>query len=243
MIRYHQRKFLAFSLSQQHKKCAELLRCFYQNQDLKLWEHYLEILNWMHLKQPCYRDKKSISDFYHRHLKDAGQCVKEHNLLPRIRTGDEANAKASPFPIAIYLDNLRSAHNVGSIIRTTEALQLGELHFSPTTAFTNHKQVKDAAMGAAEWIVCHPGADLSSLPSPIIAMETSPDAIPLDQFLFPETFTLVIGNEEYGCSEKTLKKADTIIEIPMRGRKNSLNVANAFAMAAGEILRQKRGAA
>lgn len=70
-------------------------------------------------------------------------------------------------------------------------------------------------------------------------METAAEAIPITDFEFPETFTLVIGNEEYGCSDAILAQADYVIKIPLRGRKNSLNVANAFAIAAAEISRQR----
>jgi tRNA G18 (ribose-2'-O)-methylase SpoU len=144
------------------------------------------------------------------------------------------------WPIAIYLDNLRSAHNVGSVIRTVEALAIGSLYFSCQTPFITHQQVQNTAMGSTQWVSCYQGVDLSSLPRPIVVLETSPEALSLYEFIFPSSFTLVIGNEEYGCSDETLKLADYLVEIPLRGCKNSLNVANAFAIAAGEISRQKR---
>ena len=52
--------------------------------------------------------------------------------------------------------------------------------------------------------------------------------------------TFPLGNEEYGCSKETLAMADYLLTIPLYGRKNSLNVSNAFAIAAQEICRQKR---
>jgi len=184
---------------------------------------------------------KTIADRYHHHLKLAKRNLKEHNLLPCIRQGDK-EIGAPNRPIAIYLDHVRSAHNVGSMIRTTEAFSLGTLYFSEDTPFIDCKQVRDAAMGAEQWVNCKQiGAliTLEDLPRPIIAMETGTEATSIFDFIFPETFTLVMGNEEYGCSEVLLRQADYIIEIPLRGRKNSLNVANAFAIAAGEIERQQ----
>lgn len=199
-------------------------------------EQYQQMQQWTESPLLEHPTQKSISDRYHDHLKLAKRNLKEHSLL-FIRKNDSNNAQ-DPWPIAIYLDNLRSAHNVGSIIRTTEALSLGHLHFSEKTPFIDNKQVQDAAMGTHEWVKCATST-LNTLPKPVIALETSDQAISLHDFIFPDSFTLVLGNEEYGCSDETLKQTDFIIEIPLRGRKNSLNVANAFAIAAVEIQRQR----
>lgn len=199
---------------------------------------YDEWAQWINIAPMNDLSAQSISDRYHWHLQKGGIFKKEHNLLPRIRKGDLSRAQ-EPWPIAIYLDHIRSAHNVGSIVRTVEAFSLGQITFSSQTPFATHKQVKDTAMGSLEWVACVQNDDLSLLPRPIIILETSPDALSLYEFIFPSSFTLAVGNEEYGCSEEVLKAADIVIEIPLRGHKNSLNVANAFAIAASEISRQR----
>jgi len=178
---------------------------------------------------------KTLSDRYHWHLSQAGLSLKEHNLL--IRTGDRAPKCPFP-PIAIYLDHVRSAYNVGSILRTTEALRIGQVHFSEKTPFIDNEKVHRTAIGADSLVPCFRNATLASLPRPIIALDTSDEAIPLSDFLFPETFTLILGNEEYGICQDSLAQADYLLEIPMLGAKNSLNVACAFAIAAAEIRRQ-----
>lgn len=244
MVDFTKKKFLAFPLARQHKKCAELLRHVYekiadQEEFSAEWKHYQDLSNWM--QKPVCVDvpsNKLISDLYHGHLRQAHVSKKEHHLLPHIRRGDRLEGE-EPWPIAIYLDGLRSAHNVGSIIRTTEALALGSLYFSSSTPTASHQQVRNTAMGSSQWVNCKEGVELSSLPHPIIALETSDQAHSLYEFNFPASFTLVVGNEEYGCSDEALALSDFLVEIPLRGRKNSINVANAFAMAAGEISRQK----
>lgn len=242
MFDFTQKKFLSLPLERQHKKCAELLRRLYDQYGKEVtaadWELYLELLGWMQQPLPATLSLKEIADLYHMHLQKAHVSKREHHLLPRIRQGDRLQGEET-WPIAIYLDHVRSAHNVGSMIRTAEALALGSLYFSPSTPFPSHKQVKDTAMGADQWISCIQGVELSTLPRPIIALETAEDAVSLYEFIFPFSFTLVVGNEEYGCSDKVLAQSDYCVEIPLRGRKNSLNVANAFAIAAGEISRQK----
>ena len=228
---------------QQHKKCAELLRDAYEErlkggQASKQYEAYDDIVKWMEIS-PLSESLKDTADRYHYHLTRAALKHKEHNLLPAIRRGDRKDAEVI-WPIAIYFDNIRSAHNVGSMLRTIEAFSMGEAYFSNDTPFVTHKQVKDAAMGADKWTKCHQGIPLTDLPRPLIALETSAQAVPLTDFIFPESFTIILGNEEYGCSDQTLQEADFLVEIPLRGHKNSLNVANAFAIVAAEIHRQKR---
>jgi len=220
---FSEQKFRSLPEKQQHKKCAELIRSAY--------EAYMQMQEWI-------EPPKDLADLYHKHLKLAGQSLKEHNLLPENRESERGEPEPL-WPIALYLDNIRSAHNVGSIIRTIEGLSFGRIYLSGSTPGPEHPQVKQTAMGAADWIEAKRCEEFALLPRPLIALETAPDAKPLHQFIFPETFTLAIGNEEYGCSDATLEAADAVVAIPMRGRKNSLNVANAFAMAAAEIMRQR----
>lgn len=222
------RKFLSLPLPRQHQKCALALK----KNDL---QSYAEWQSWMQL-EPIDYTPESLSNRYHFHLAQAGKSLKEHNLL--IEQGDR-NFSEETWPIHIYLDHLRSAHNVGSIVRTTEALSLGTLYFSPQTPFINHPQVQKAAMGSAPWVKALPCIQIDALPKPLIALETTQNATSLYDFVFPETFTLALGNEEYGLSQEILNIADAFIRIPLRGRKNSLNVANAFAIAAAEIQRQR----
>lgn len=241
MFDFTQKKFESLPLKRQHKKCAEYLRYIYDHSDLSLeLNSYNEMLQWMGENPIHTINHEIVADRYHWHLKHADISKKEHHLLPLIRTGDKEQSEAKELPIAIYLDNIRSAHNIGSMIRTTEALKLGKLYFSKATPYIDHKQVQDTSMGTYEWVSCNREIPLEELPRPIIALETAENAISLYNFLFPPSFTLVVGNEEYGCSESTLKMADYIVEIPLRGRKNSLNVANALALVAGEILRQHK---
>lgn len=249
---FTKRKFQSLTNERQHKKCSELLKSLYEdllNQKPieNLFQHYLELRSWMVPEEievasklePKELNLKQLADHYHYHLRLANKQNREHNLLSSIRKCDREDGE----PIGtfdVYLDQLRSAHNVGSIIRTVEAFAFGSIYFSQQTPFTDNKQVQDASMGTAQWVNCSRDKSLHELRKPVIALETSNHAISLYDFIFPEAFTLVVGNEEYGCSDETLKIADFILEIPLRGRKNSLNVANAFAITVSEIQRQKK---
>lgn len=237
---FTKRKFLSLPIETQHKKCAELLRQLYETSQAELFRYYNEIQEWMGQDTLATNTQEILSDRYHQHLKRANVYLTECTLLPRVRQGDREEPLAPQLEIHTYLDQIRSAHNVGSILRTVEAFHLGTVFFSTDTPHEQHPQVQKTAMGCSSSIDSVHNASLQDLPRPLIAFETSPVAIPLDDYLFPYPCCVAIGNEEYGLSEEVLTQADAIVEIPLYGRKNSLNVANAFAIAAAAISQQFR---
>jgi len=241
-MNFTRRKFLQLELRVQHKKSAEILRQIYEGLLQKkdpsaLYKTYHQYIEWMNLQPFETTDLKHLADRYHWHIERAVIYLKEHNLLLHIRKGDHEPKKEFP-EIALYLDNIRSAYNVGSILRTTEALRVSKVYFAKNTPFISNDKVKKVAMGSSEIVPCFQNVPLTDLPRPTIALETSQDAEPVSQYLFPKSFTLVLGNEEYGISEESLKECDSLIEIPLYGMKNSINVACAFSIAAAEIRRQ-----
>ncbi len=238
MTRFSKRRFLAFPKEKQHKKCAEMLRASLSQPDILA--HYNEIQGWLGGTPIESLNPQPLFDRYHEHLKKGNVSLTEHNFLPEVRTRDHLTPLASPLSVSVYLDNIRSAHNIGSILRTVEAFQLGTVYFSPQTPFATHPQVIKTSMGCASAIPCQVTETLDTLPKPLIALETSPRAQSIHDFSFPEVFTIAIGNEEYGCSDQVLRQADFLLEIPLYGRKNSLNVANAFACATAVLSHQLR---
>jgi len=230
LFAFQQKKFLSLSLKAQHKKCAELLHELI-SQSPALIDHYKELCSWMALTEPL-----NLLDRYHWHLKESGTFVKEHSFI--ITSQDRLEAAPS-LSITLYLERLRSAHNVGAILRTVEAFRLGEVVFSEGMVDCTSPQLQKSAMGTEKWLTCQ-RTPLSLCPKPLIALETAENATPYYNFAFPNQFTLALGNEEYGLSNELLKEADACIQIPLFGRKNSLNVSCAFAIIAAEIARQKR---
>lgn len=225
---------------QQHKKCCEILRealLTETNREIYLQEYH-KLIDWMALTETA-TTVEEIQNCFHWHKEKAELFLQEHNLLPFVKTGD--NADGLPYlPIDIFLDRLRSNHNIGSILRTAEALRLGAIFFSDGMSTPSHPQIQKTSMSTSSWVTTQANSSLDTLKRPIIALETLPTATAYYDFTFPDSFTLALGNEESGCSEKTLSLADHFIQIPLYGKKNSLNVAAAFAICASEITRQKR---
>ena len=167
---FHEKKFRTLSQKQQHKKCAEFLREMYVSGTASAYFHdYAKIVAWMGLSLKPIETKEELADRFHYHRQLAAISLKEHHLLPYVTHYDKETS-CNFLPIDIYLDRLRSAHNIGSIIRTCEALRIGSLFFSANMATPDQFQVQKTAMGAAAHVTCQQTMDLQSLKKPIIAL-------------------------------------------------------------------------
>ena len=230
---FSEKKFLSFSSRKQHKKCAEILQCYAASPNSLLFQEYEKLSSWMGLEKSF-----KIEERFHYHLLQANWILPEHKFLLTKRTGDKE--EGMPWlHVHTYLDGLRSCHNVGSIIRTIEAFRLGPLHFSADMMPCDHPLIQKVSMGSWKDISLHHENSLTLLPRPWIALETIDSAIPWKEFSYPDSGTLLLGNEERGISEDLLKRCDATVTIPLFGKKNSLNVANAFAILAAEVAMQQ----
>ena len=156
----------------------------------------------------------------------------------------------------IILDNIRSCHNVGSIFRTADAfgcekIYLGGLTPGPLDKYgRENKKVTKVSLGAEKsvvWEQIEPTIDLLSKLKKdgykILALEQADNSTSLADFsLQPQTrYVLVLGNEPKGIDKKVLEQCDVILEIPMKGKKESLNVSVAFGMAVWHLIFSKKG--
>ncbi len=149
------------------------------------------------------------------------------------------NRPLSRFPIIAVLDNLRSAYNVGSIFRTAECAYISKLILCGITPHPFHPKVEKTALGTTKIIPWEYMEDtflaiknLKKEGYTIGVLEITNQSIPI-QSLNSNSFplALVLGNEVTGVEEKILKEADFVLEIPLFGEKESLNVAVAFGVA------------
>lgn len=146
--------------------------------------------------------------------------------------------------IYLVLDNIRSMENVGSIFRTADAAGVKKIYLCGITPRPPRKEIDKAALGAVDFVEWEYHLNSKFLISnfkkegiPVIALEQDKRAIPLSTFsLPPSALALVIGNEVNGISKDVLDLADQIIEIPMHGKKNSLNVSVATGIALFQII-------
>lgn len=148
--------------------------------------------------------------------------------------------------------NLRSCHNVGSLLRTADGLGVDTVYLTGYTPYPSEKndkrlphiaskidkQIQKTALGAqatVPWI--HSEEIISVLQRlkvsnyTIAALEQNSSSVDLPAWTPPSAIALIVGRETKGIEETVLKKCDLTLEIPMFGKKESFNVTQAAAMA------------
>lgn len=155
---------------------------------------------------------------------------------------------AEKFPVVVVLENIRSAYNVGSVFRTSDAFLLESIYVVGYSAKPPHKEIKKTALGAEEtvkWTYFKTSAeaisDLRQNGFKVFAVEQAEGSQELHLFLFKEEqkIAVVFGNEVTGVEQSTILACDGCIEIPQLGMKHSLNIATAAGVVLWEIIRQK----
>lgn len=136
--------------------------------------------------------------------------------------------------ITVYLEDLRSPFNIGSIARSAAAFGCRQLCLSPHCADEQHPRSLRAAMGALGMveIMRLPLARLQERQpdASLVALETG--GTPVAEFEFPHQGILVLGNEELGIAPSTLSAPDVRrVSIPSYGDKATLNVGVAAGIA------------
>ena len=146
--------------------------------------------------------------------------------------------------VTVILDSLRSAFNVGGIFRTAECFGFKEVVLCGYTPLPDQPQVAKAALGTEKriaWRAVPSIADaIHSCQAGGIAcyaLETVEGAPGVETFPWRSPCALVLGNERFGLDAETVGRCDAAVRIPLFGRKNSLNVGSAFAIAAHELRR------
>lgn len=141
--------------------------------------------------------------------------------------------------IVVVLDNIRSAHNVGSAFRTADAFHADRLILCGITAFPPSAEIHKSALGAEDsvrWEHCPDSLSavtrLRAEGYTVVAVEQTTASVKLDAFRRDPAarYALVFGNEVDGVSQAVVDAADFSLEIPQYGTKHSLNVSVALGV-------------
>lgn len=151
--------------------------------------------------------------------------------------------------VTVLLHNIRSTHNVGSIFRTSDALGVSRVYLSgytptPVDKFErSRKDITKVSLGAEKTIpwehVVNPEKLIKKLKKDgyqIIALEQSKKSVDYKKVKVKYPTLVLVGEEVSGIEKKLLSLCDVIAEIPMRGKKESLNVSVAFGVGLYRIL-------
>jgi 23S rRNA (guanosine2251-2'-O)-methyltransferase len=154
--------------------------------------------------------------------------------------------------IILIAHNLRSSHNVGSLLRTAEGLGAEQVYLSgytpyplaahderlPHIAQKVDKQIAKTALGAEKMVKWRHRDDIEALIGElhsdgytIVALEQTENSVRLPDFKPPEKIAIIVGREVEGLEPEIIEQCDQTVEVPMFGHKESFNVVQAAAMA------------
>ncbi len=154
--------------------------------------------------------------------------------------------------IVLIAHNLRSAHNVGSLLRTAEGLGVSKIYLTGYTPFPKttrdkrlphmaskiDKQISKTALGAEKSIPWMHAEDVHKIVQTlkqedylVVGLEQTEDSVKLPEFSPPQKLAIIVGREVEGIEKALIELCDKIVEVPMFGTKESFNVVQAAAMA------------
>lgn len=157
------------------------------------------------------------------------------------KTASEDGKSTNHSHLAVLLDNIRSAWNVGSILRSADGFGFEHAYLCGITPTPKNEAVTKTSLGAEDFVTWSEHKNAVELISAlkqegwkIYALEETKKAKDIQKLKTnpKEKVVLILGSEVTGVDPDLLKTADEIISIPMQGGKRSFNVSVAFAIAA-----------
>ena len=167
--------------------------------------------------------------------------------LGRVSAGDYRTLPESG--IVIVLDNVRSAHNVGSAFRSADAFKVDKVFLCGISAVPPSPEIHKSALDAEDSVPFEHFADTLEAVSllrregyEIISVEQTVSSVKLDTFkrVPGRKYALIFGNEVSGVGQEVVDASDHALEIPQYGTKHSLNVSVSVGVVLWEFVRQGR---
>ena len=161
-------------------------------------------------------------------------------------TDDEFKA-AKKNSIILFLDNIRSMHNVGSTFRTADAFLCEKIILGGITALPPHREIHKTALGAENTVTWEHAEDciakvneLKSKGYKIISVEQVEGSTSLEnlQMNSDDKICLIFGNEVFGVDDDLIELSDTCLEIPQFGTKHSLNISVSLGIVTWEVVKR-----
>ncbi|MCF8309124.1 MAG: RNA methyltransferase [Bacteroidales bacterium] len=150
-------------------------------------------------------------------------------------------------PVVIVLENIRSANNVGSVFRTSDAFLAASIHLCGITPHPPNRDIQKTAIGATQtvsWAYFSSAHEsLKTLREEgyhLFAIEQCEESRSLNNFQAepPQKIALIFGNEVSGVSQEIVDMCDGCLEIPQWGTKHSLNISVSVGVVLWEYIRR-----
>ena len=141
---------------------------------------------------------------------------------------------AEKMPLTVVLDDVRSMHNVGSVLRTSDAFRVEEVVLCGITGTPPHPEIHKTALGAEDsvsWRHCASAlqavGELRARGAVVLSVEQAEGSTMLPSFHAErgKHYAIVLGNEVKGVHQEVIDASDGCLEIPQLGTKHSMNVS------------------
>ena len=162
---------------------------------------------------------------------------------------DAARRVESRLPVVVVLDDVRSAHNVGLVFRLCDCVNVEALWLCGITPWpgvsehATHRIAKTAVGGSLEAVAWRHVGDpvpaveaLKAAAWRVVVLEQGEGSTPWREADYGERTVLVLGHERRGVGDALIRLADEVVELPVRGITNSLNVATCASAVLYELL-------
>ena len=165
--------------------------------------------------------------------------MRKKTMLELHRVDAEQFRQQEKIPLTVVLDQVRSEMNVGSVFRTADAFAVERVVLCGITGRPPAIEIHKTALGAeqtVEWQyfarTLDAVAELRGQGYRVLAVEQVHGSVSLERFAVEPgvRYAVVLGNEVKGVAQDVVDACDGCLEIPQRGTKHSLNVANTAAI-------------
>lgn len=150
-------------------------------------------------------------------------------------------------PFLVMLDSLEDTHNLGAILRTSDAFSVDGVIIPKNRSVKISGSVARTSTGAIEYVdvveVVNLTMTLKKLKEKgywVVGAEYTEKAVEYDTVKYDMPVVLVIGSEGKGISRLVLSECDYVVKIPMSGHVNSLNASVSAAIIMAEIYKYRR---
>ena len=250
-MKFTENIFKKFTYKKQSKKLVELINKIdsnWQNKIIRIellneFQTYLTYMNYKFNSDILTSSKREFLTFTVPIEQEYGKDKKDDEFI--ILKDDEQPKEKAIIPLYLILDDLRSAFNVGSIFRSAECFGVSHIYLCGYTPTPENIKVQKTAMGTDKHVSWSSHTSVKEIVDElkqdkfaIYALETTTHSKDISKIKFKKATVLILVNEALGISKETLKLADEIIQIPLSGWKNSLNVGVCTAICCFEISRQ-----
>ncbi len=142
----------------------------------------------------------------------------------------------------LIADNIRSLHNIGSLFRSCDVFAIDALYLCGASGTPPRKEIAKTALGGEQrvaWKYFEKTQDALAKAKKegctILGLELSAESVDISKYTVPEAWALVVGHEILGVDPEIMKACNVLLEIPMLGTKECLNVSVAAGIGLYEL--------